>query len=75
MDDQLYESEERFSVRLGNAVGSKWFGAQVGDNKIVEITITNEEDGGLDFYSPSETLFTATCCFLLGLKQRLVDTP
>ena len=45
VDDGNYEDRETFSVRLGDASGYEWYGARVGDNDRVQVTITNDEDG------------------------------
>ena len=47
IDDGAYEASETFTVRLGDATGEKWYGARVGDNDRVSVTVTNDEDGKL----------------------------
>lgn len=47
VDDALYESSEGFSVKLANAMSDGWYGARVGENNEVYVTITNDEDGKL----------------------------
>nr|XP_039273813.1 extracellular matrix protein FRAS1-like [Styela clava] len=54
VDDNSYESSERFSVHLTGAIGSKWYGATVGEKKVVEITITNDEDAPTIMFERAE---------------------
>nr|CAB3247083.1 extracellular matrix protein FRAS1 [Phallusia mammillata] len=44
VDDAIYEASEGFSVKLSNAMSNEWYGAQVGENDEVHVTITNHED-------------------------------
>ncbi|CAK8671603.1 unnamed protein product [Clavelina lepadiformis] len=44
VDDKVYESSETFTVRLTSATGEQWYGARVGENNQVQVTLTNNED-------------------------------
>ena len=45
VDDGEHEPNENFKVLLKEAQGSLWYGAKVGGNDEVLVTITNTEDG------------------------------
>ena len=45
VDDQTYESDEHFVVRLGDPIGSDYCHAQVGKNDSTTITILDTQDG------------------------------
>ena len=45
MDDQTYEADEQFQVRLGDPIGSEFCHAQIGKNVSAMITILDTEDG------------------------------
>lgn len=45
VDDGIYEASERFAVRLADAAGQDWYGAKVGENNVVSVTVTDDEDG------------------------------
>lgn len=44
-DDSVFEPQETFRVHLGDPEGDRSTGALVGMNRLVTVTITNDEDG------------------------------
>ena len=60
VDDGEHEPNENFKVLLKEAQGSLWYGAKVGENDEVLVTITNTEDGKksilIDFMRHNEAI-------------------
>uniref|UniRef100_H2Y542 Calx-beta domain-containing protein n=1 Tax=Ciona savignyi TaxID=51511 RepID=H2Y542_CIOSA len=44
VDDEIFESNEQFRIKLASASGDQWYGARVGENDRILVTIVNNED-------------------------------